>query len=73
MAEQLASRDVKDLERLATALYITLEGGEPGGRAARLNALKPHVRLEDAAKAVEELDAVVADAIHLGLGTALSD
>ena len=71
VADCLASRDVKDLERLATALYITLEGGPPAERPTKLNALKPHVHIEDATKAVQELDAVVAFATKAGFATAL--
>jgi hypothetical protein len=71
IAETLASKDVKDLERLATALYVTLENN-PTERSARLSALKPHVSIDEARKAVEELDSISADAIGRGLTTALS-
>ena len=71
VADRLASKDVKDLERLATALYVTLEGAQPRERAARLNTLKPHVSLEEARIAVEQLDVLADEAVRLGLSTAL--
>jgi hypothetical protein len=66
MADRLASKDVKDLERLATALYVTLEGNSDD-RAARLNTLKPHVAIQDARMAVAELDSLVEEATLTGL------
>lgn len=59
VADSLGSSDVKTLERLATALFVTLEG-ESGksvkSRAKRLIELKPHVPLEEAQEAVEKVD-----------------
>jgi uncharacterized protein YwgA len=59
IAENLGDSDVKALERLATALYVTKEGScgdSVSERAARLNQIKPHVVLDEAQKAVEDLD-----------------
>jgi hypothetical protein len=64
-AEKFGNRGVTDLERLATALYVTREGvaGHTGGeRARRLHELKPHVSLADAEAAVAEVDRVTREA-----------
>ncbi|MGP0068280.1 MAG: hypothetical protein ACLQGP_32375 [Isosphaeraceae bacterium] len=58
VADHLGSSKVVDLERLATALYITRESaGDKGieARAARLNELKPHIPIELARRAVDDL------------------
>lgn len=65
VADNLGSSDVKTLERLATALFVTLEigvGASVDARAARLNELKPHVSLDEAREAVERLDRLREDA-----------
>lgn len=68
VADRLASKRVSDLERLATALYVTHESGiAPVQRPARINALKPHIRMQDALAAVAELDRVRAEAQSLNL------
>ncbi|WP_134214716.1 hypothetical protein [Pelotomaculum propionicicum] len=49
---------------LAAALYVTLEEGREKTvqiRAGRINELKPHVGLEEARRAVEEVDALMID------------
>jgi uncharacterized protein YwgA len=57
VADALASKDVSDLERLATALWVTKhEGGSVTERAAFLRRLKPHVSESGAGSAVEEVD-----------------
>lgn len=50
---------VAELERLSTALYVTLQRSDESiaSRAQRIHDLKPHVSVESAAKAVKELDA----------------
>ena len=58
IANEFQSKGVAELERLATALYVTLEGnkGKPvKARASRVHKLKPHILLEEA---VEELKSV---------------
>jgi hypothetical protein len=49
---------VANLERLATALYVSLEnkGDAPEDRAVRIHNLKPHVSLDSARNAVKEFD-----------------
>jgi uncharacterized protein YwgA len=61
VAAALGTNNVAELERLATALYVTLEGhAEPDAesRAACLHELKPHVSLEDAREAVRRVDEI---------------
>jgi len=61
-AEKLAAKNVAALERLATALYVTLDGCSPVTRSHRIHALKPHVTLQQAEAAVTELDSIRAEA-----------
>ncbi len=58
VAEALGNKGVADLERLATALYVTIEAKNGGNkaRADRIHSLKPHVTLESALEAVKEVD-----------------
>jgi hypothetical protein len=65
VASRLGARDVTELERLATALFITrknLPKGSVDERAALIHALKPHVSLELAHDAVVEVDQIIAEA-----------
>jgi hypothetical protein len=65
ITERLGNRDVVDLERLATALWVTQEMGDGAGvqtRAEEVNTLKPHVSVAAAVDAVEQVDALIADA-----------
>jgi uncharacterized protein YwgA len=65
IAKSLGSSNVADLERIATALFVTRggnTGGDAGSRAKRLNEIKPHISLEDATAAVERVDAMMAKA-----------
>ena len=65
VATKLGRKGVTELERVATALYVTLEMPENDavtGRARRLRELKPHVPLEAAKAAVEEFDEIAAAA-----------
>lgn len=59
LAAQLGERGVIELERLATALWVTRQMGRDAAvddRAEALNELKPHVSVAAAAEAVEEID-----------------
>ena len=61
VAKVIDGRTVGDLERLATALYVTKRrtsehDGSVQSRAECLNRLKPHVSVQAAAMAVEEID-----------------
>ena len=65
VADQLGDRGVMDLERLATALWVTRELGREmpvADRATRLHGVKPHVPIPDAADAVREVDEMLAAA-----------
>jgi uncharacterized protein YwgA len=65
VADRLAQHKVIDLERLATALYVTREPGRTRNveaRAARLNELKSHIALDEARRAIEDIDAICSDA-----------
>lgn len=62
VAEKLGSKGVADLERLATALYVTRRTGTGtsiDARAAKLTALKPHIARDDAVAAVTEVDQII--------------
>ena len=52
-------RGVAELERLSTALYVTIQQDKQSieSRAERIHDLKPHVSVESATDAVKELDA----------------
>ena len=59
IADRLGSRGVVELERLATALWVTREMGDEAlvqDRAEAVNELKPHVSVAAAAEAVQEID-----------------
>jgi uncharacterized protein YwgA len=65
VAKRLGKKNVTELERLATALFVTkneLPKGSVEVRAARINELKPHVPLPLAQEAVEEFDRLVKEA-----------
>jgi len=71
LAASFGAKRVTELERLATALFVTLEKRAPSGeRAARLNALKPHVSLLEAATAVDEVDQILHKASGVRVATA---
>jgi uncharacterized protein YwgA len=63
-ADAIGEQTVGELERLATALYVTKRetkhhDGSVKSRAKRLNQLKPHVSVDTASDAVEEIDALM--------------
>lgn len=64
VAAKLSQCGVAQLERLGTALYVTRSEPNlpPDDRPRRINELKPHVSLEQARQAVEEVDRLLADA-----------
>jgi hypothetical protein len=67
VAEKLGDKNVAELERLATALYVTkregLRGVEP--RAKRINELKPHIPAESAQDSVIAVDRLIEEASRL--------
>jgi uncharacterized protein YwgA len=63
VASGLGNKNVAELERLATAIYVTKDEQTPEDRrAARINELKPHVSLFEAETAVAEADKLISDA-----------
>jgi len=58
IANSLGPLGVAELERLATALYVTKRNPakDPSTRAKVIRELKPHVTLEEAQHAVESVD-----------------
>ncbi|HEX6087760.1 MAG TPA: hypothetical protein VF266_24730 [Thermoanaerobaculia bacterium] len=58
VVQHLAGRGVKQLERVATALYFTVASADLSvdERAAQICEVKPHITSEEARKAVEEVD-----------------
>jgi hypothetical protein len=67
VAKALGDKRVDELERVATALYVTKRrqsdhDGSVQGRAKCLNSLKPHVSVDAATQAVEEIDRLNAQA-----------
>jgi uncharacterized protein YwgA len=64
VSEKLASKSVTQLERTATALYVTLEGQATTTteRVKRLTHLKPHISWEDAQAAISEVDGIILEA-----------
>jgi uncharacterized protein YwgA len=62
VADTLGGRDVMDLERLATAMWMTRkEKGSVRERAEALVRVKPHISLDDAIASVEEMDRLQAE------------
>lgn len=61
VAQKLANKNVGELERIATAMYVSQENNSKKDqqyRAARINKLKPHVSMELALEAVIEFDRI---------------
>jgi len=67
VAQQLGHLGVSDLERLATALWVRRELPDASRdvQALRLNEIKPHVSLTDAADALAEVEGMEAEADQL--------
>ncbi|HOA52322.1 MAG: hypothetical protein WBH86_02695 [Thermogutta sp.] len=65
VAKSLGRKGVADLERLATALYITElagSGASVNERANQMTALKPHIPPEIARDAIEQVDRIIREA-----------
>jgi hypothetical protein len=65
ITQKLGRKGVAELERLATAFYVTdgaARCSTVDQRAANLTALKPHVGRDEATAAVREVDQIIADA-----------
>lgn len=64
VSDLIEGKDVLQLERLSTALYVTRldSGDDPETRAAMIVELKPHIDDLDASKAVVSVDKLLAKA-----------
>ncbi len=64
VANKLAERNVVDLERLGTALYVTKEnpGSDAAARARLIHELKPHISEQAARDTVEQVDELLQQA-----------
>ena len=65
IASAFDARGVADLEKLATALYVTREMGSSASlheRASRIHALKPHVSEAEAVTALQEFERIAREA-----------
>jgi hypothetical protein len=68
VCDRLGNKGVAELERLATALWVTTREGTGDSvdqRAKKLNKLKPHVSIDEAKAAVVAMDEVIAAAKKL--------
>jgi hypothetical protein len=66
VARKLGPYRVTDLEKLATALYVTHErSGTERKRAQRIHELKLHISIVEAQRAVADLDELTAEAAPL--------
>jgi hypothetical protein len=72
VAQALDGKGVAELERLATALFVSVDSEEesPEIRAGRICELKPHVPVEHALAATRELDIIRERARNLFTETA---
>ncbi len=63
----LSDKYVKELQKPATALFVTMESTTDNGiekRADRLHELKPHVPRQEAMQAVQDLDSMCQQAVR---------
>lgn len=68
VADNLASKKVGDLEKLATALYVTLDRSIASERRAEeLTYRKPHITLPAAQLAIQEVDEIINMALSRGM------
>lgn len=68
IADQLGDKGVVELERLATAYYVMLSNPDRDqeARAKAIVELKPHIAIENARKAVGDVDAIVSQVKEKG-------
>ena len=60
VASKLGDKGVRELEKLATALFVAREVGEASKRATRIVELKPHISLAEAMDSVREIGELTA-------------
>jgi hypothetical protein len=71
IAKKFGSKGVAELEKLATALWVTRELGgdaDDNERAERIHVLKPHVSVVDSLEAVQEFEQIASEAKTLNSG-----
>jgi uncharacterized protein YwgA len=70
VAQRLDHKSVVELERLGTALFVCKEGGTgtAEARAQRVNAIKPHISVDQALEAVRTVDQWKNEAIGIRSG-----
>jgi hypothetical protein len=61
VTQRLGAKTVAELERTATALYISLREHPVADVAERLTSLKPHITLPEARAAVVEAEQIVSE------------
>lgn len=60
VAEKIGTLGVADLERLATALYVTFNGDDKVlSREIRITELKPHIKIDEANLAIKNIDSII--------------
>lgn len=68
IADQLGNKNVAELERLATAIFVTRRADEDSSvddRSNELRRLKPHISPESAHDAMEEVDRLTSEALKV--------
>ena len=67
LSDELTQKKVNELERLATALYVTFENKSSGDvqRAQRIHDLKPHVSIDEALEATKTVDQFTKDSRNI--------
>jgi hypothetical protein len=72
LSRQLGNANVSELERVATALYVTLDPEiVPAARVNRLVELKPHIPVAEAPAAFRRLEEIRSAALAAGLTPAI--
>jgi hypothetical protein len=60
VAQRFGGKNVAELERLTTAIYVTLDEQTPRNeRAGKIHELKPHVSIPEAEAALTDADALI--------------
>lgn len=70
VAEKIGTLGVAGLERLATALYVTINlNGESESRERQITTLKPHISFDAATLALGQVDAIIKEAMEKRLSS----
>lgn len=72
VADRMADKGVRELEKLATALFVTGEGSDVSKRAARIVELKPHIALTEALESVQTVDRWIATSRASAIGSCMN-